>query len=122
MKKIVLSMLFGCLVSLDALAGSQFIEGLKISRIRTVADYGGSDTTYDNSIELWFTVSLPFNSSVPKCTERSRVYIPLEHVHLISAAYAAQMNNKSVNIMVDDSLVVRNGSCEISFLDVMSVP
>lgn len=92
------------------------IEGLTISKIRAVGDYPGD--TYDDSVELWFTTALSWPSTVD-CTAIFRVYIDAEKSHLVSAAYAAHMAGKKVNIYAEDTLPIRNGSCEISYLDIM---
>ncbi len=104
-------------VTASAVAGTTEIRGMKISKVRVVGDYPG--TTYDNSVELWFTDSIEWPSTV-NCTNTSRVYIDAKHNHLVSAAYMALTAGKTVNFFVDDKLTNRNGSCEISYLDVLN--
>lgn len=99
-----------------AFAGTAEINGMTINRIRVVGDYPG--TTYDNSVELWFTKPIAWPSSV-NCVDTTRVYIDAKFSHLVSAAYLALSTGKIVNFYVDDGLTNRNGSCEISFLDVL---
>lgn len=103
--------------SVSAQAGTAEIKGKKLSKIRVVGDYPG--TTYDDSIELWFTTPIVWPSTV-NCTNTSRVYISAEKQHLVSAAYMALAAGKTVNFFVDDQLTNRSGSCEISFLDVLN--
>ena len=100
-----------------ATAEGVHINNLTISKIRAVGDYPGN--TYDDSIELWFTTTLVWPDNM-ECTAGYRVYIDASKAHLISAAYAAQMAGKKVNIYADDSLTVRNGSCELAYLDIQS--
>lgn len=98
------------------LAGTVTINGKQLSRVRVVGDYPGS--TYDNSVELWFTSPIVWPSAV-NCTNTARVYIDAKHTHIVSAAYMALAAGKTVNFYADDQLPNRNGSCEIAFLDVM---
>lgn len=106
-----------CCFSVNVLAADIGIDNLKISKIRAVGDYSG--TTFDNSIEIWFTTPLVFSAQSP-CTVTGRVYVDKKHEHIISAAYMAFAAGKTVNINVDTNLTIRNGSCEISFLDVVN--
>jgi hypothetical protein len=100
--------------SITAMAGTAVINGKKLSRVRVVGDYPG--TTFDNSVELWFTTPIAWPSTV-NCTNTARVYIDAKYTHLVSAAYMALAAGKIVNLHVDDQLTNRAGSCEISFLD-----
>ena len=79
-------------------------NGFTISKIRTVGDYPG--TTFDNTIELWFTSALNPYPSGSACTSTFRVYIDAKHKHLISAAYVAMTTGKKVDIFLDDTLPV----------------
>lgn len=110
----ILTLLLLC-VSSTVFAQSVHISGKKISQIRAVGDYPG--TTYDNSLELWFTSAITWPAGI-NCTNTARVYIDVKHTHLISAAYMALAAGKTVNFYADDQLTNRNGSCEISYLDV----
>ena len=105
------------LTSVKVVAGNEYIGNLSIKMIRTVGDY--SSTTYDNTIELWFTKPLvwPSNSS---CTDTRRVYIDAKHTHIISAAYTAFVSGRKVGINADDTLKKRGGACELSFLDLLA--
>lgn len=103
-------------LSSSLLAGTATINGKVLSKVRVVGDYPGS--TYDNSVELWFTTPIVWPSGV-NCTNTSRVYIDAKHTHIVSAAYMALASGKTVNFYADDQLPNRNGSCEISFLDVL---
>lgn len=92
------------------------ISGLTIDFIRSVGNYYQS-TTFDNTVELWFTSELNFPSSL-SCTENRRIYIDASYSHLVSAAYMAFLSGKTVDVQLDDSLPIRNGTCEISYIDV----
>ncbi|MBY0444262.1 MAG: hypothetical protein K2Q15_03525 [Burkholderiales bacterium] len=89
--------------------------GLSIQKIRSVGDYEGQ--TFDSTIELWFTAPLNWPSG-SACTTTFRVFIDAKHKQLISAALLALATGRKVDINVDDSLPIRSGSCEVSFLDV----
>lgn len=105
------------LVSSSICAGTTGINGKVLGKIRAVGDFPGS--TYDNSIELWFTTSITWPTGI-NCTNTSRVYVDAKHTHLVSAAYMALASGKTVNFLADDQLPNRSGSCEISYLDVLS--
>jgi hypothetical protein len=118
MKKLVVVtiLLAASFVSSLANANGQQINDLKIKMIRAVGNYHAGDT-FDNSIELWFTASLEWAENM-NCSINYRVYIDASHTHLISAAYMAFASGKTVNIHADDSLPLRSGSCELSYIDV----
>jgi hypothetical protein len=97
-------------------AGTAQINGKLLKQVRVVGDYPG--TTYDNSVELWFTTPITWPSNI-NCTNTARVYVDAKHTHMISAAYMALASGKTVNFFADDQLPSRNGSCEISFIDVI---
>jgi hypothetical protein len=98
-------------------AGAANIEqyGLSIQKIRSVGDYQGQ--IFDGTIELWFTTPLNWPSG-SACTTTFRVFIDAKHKQLISAALLALVTGRKVDINVDDSLPIRSGSCEVSFLDI----
>ena len=104
-------------ISSSVLAGTAEITGKQLSKVRVVGDYPG--TTFDDSIELWFTAPITWPAGVD-CTNISRVYIDAKNTHLVSAAYMALAAGKTVNFFIDDQLTMRNGSCEVSYLDVIS--
>lgn len=111
------ALFFSLLIIMGAVsAGTVEINGKILSKIRVVGDYPG--TTYDNSVELWFTTPITWPAGI-NCTNTSRVYIDAKHDHLVSAAYMALASGKTVNFFADDQLPNRNGSCEISYLDVL---
>ncbi len=92
------------------------LTDLTIKKLRSVGDYQG--TTYDNTLELWFTTPLewPVGSG---CTTTYRVFIDKQHTHIISAAYLAFSTGKKVLVNVDNTLPIRAGACEVSFMDVL---
>lgn len=122
MKSIFLSrflILMLCLWATTPLyAASQQIDNLTIKKIRAVGTY--STPNYSNTIEIWFNESLALTSSIPNCTNTSRVYVDAKHKHILMAAYLAMATGKKVNINIDDTLPIRASSCEISFLDVVA--
>lgn len=91
------------------------MDGLRIQKIRAVGDYQG--TTYDNTIELWFTTPLGWPAG-SACTSTQRVFVDARNKHVVSAAYLALAMGRPVTINVDDTLPVRFGACEVSFLDI----
>lgn len=103
--------------SLNGTASTQKIDGLTIKSIRAVGNYHNADT-FDDTVELWFSSSLNWSDDV-SCSADYRVYIDADNAHMVSAAYMAFASDKKVSIFVDDSLPVRYGSCEISYLDVI---
>ena len=101
----------------DANATDQQQYAVTISRIRVVGDYQGA--TYDNTIELW--PSNTFNwAPGSNCAATFRVYIDAKNKHLVAAAYLAFATDRKVDINVDDTLPIRNSSCEVSYLDLTS--
>nr|WP_139063219.1 hypothetical protein [Vibrio nigripulchritudo] len=109
-------LLASMLVSPMCYAENIHLNSLEIKFIRAVGDYSGS--TYDNTIELWFTNPLVWPSS--SCTDTRRVYVDSKHQHIISAAYTAFAANKKVNVHVDSTLPKRGGACEVSYLDILN--
>ena len=111
--------LFGFLFFLSGpvLSGTAEINGKILKKVRVVGDYTGS--VYDNTVELWFTTSITWPAGI-SCTNTSRVYIDAKHNHLVSAAYMALVSGKTINFLADDQLPNRDGSCEVSFLDVIN--
>jgi hypothetical protein len=104
------------LISMPAIADEYQINGLAISFVRVVGPY--QDATYRDTVELHFTAPLVFPAGVP-CTDTSRVYIDAKNYHLVAAAYAAYLKPRRINISVNNSLPLRGGACEISFLDIL---
>ncbi len=104
------------LASIYVNAGDQFIQELKIKKIRAVGNYNSGET-FDDTLELWFTSGLVFSEDVT-CTTTFRVYVDAAKNHMVSAAYMAYASGKTVGILVDDTLPKRGGACEISFIDV----
>lgn len=102
-------------LSLPATAADFQNADLTISKIRAVGDYSGA--TFDNTIEVWFSTPLLWPAG-SRCTEASRVYIDTKNVGLFTAAYFAFGKSRKVSINVDDSLPIRMGACEVSYLDV----
>jgi hypothetical protein len=113
--KMVVGMLV-VLASASATSATQKIENLSIKSIRVVGDYHKAEV-FDDTIELWFTTSLAWSANM-SCTVNYRVYIDASKSHLVSAAYMALATDKKVSIFADDSLPMRYGSCEISYLDI----
>lgn len=118
------SILFGAwllalLIAWGGSANAANIEqnGLTINKIRAVGDYEG--TTYDTTVEVWFSTPLTWPSGSP-CSNIQRAEINANNKHLVAAAYLALSTGKTVNINVDDTLPLRGGMCEISFLDVLN--
>ena len=97
-------------------AAVQHIDNLKIIKIRTVGDFH-LDGIFDNVVELWFAPHLALDEEL-SCTVTYRVFVDAKHTHVVSAAYMAAASGKLVSIHLDDSLPVRGGACEISYLDV----
>lgn len=107
---------FCSLISATACADNILLNGLTISKLRSVGNYS-SGSTYDNTVEVWFSspLSLPPGSV---CTDTRRVYVDASNTHIVSAAYMAFAAGNQVNVNVDSVLPVRSGACEVSFLDV----
>jgi hypothetical protein len=108
----------GLLIVVPASATDTEIDGLTLSKIRAVGDYS-QGTTYDNTVELWFTTPLAWPAG-SACTITYRVEVDANNKHLVAAAYLALATGKKVNINVDDTLPIRNGTCQVSYLDVAS--
>ena len=117
MKKTIFLTLVMTLMSPTIFAENIKLLNLQIQMIRAVGDYSGS--TYDNTIELWFTSPLVWPSSA--CTDKKRVYVDAKHTHIISAAYTAFVAGKKVNVHVESTLPKRGGACEVSYLDITNL-
>ena len=102
--------------SVNVFADALHIEGLSISKLRAVGNYSGE--TYDNTLEIWLTKPLQLPANMPCVPER--VEIDKNDQHLVSAAYMAFASGKKINIMIDSSLPIRGGMCQISYLDVVN--
>lgn len=89
--------------------------GLTLSKIRAVGDYQG--TTFDNIIELWFSAPLAWPAG-SNCTSTLRVIVDAKNKQVVAAAYLALATAKKIDINVDDTLPVRSGACEVSYLDI----
>ncbi|WP_057260138.1 hypothetical protein [Duganella sp. Root1480D1] len=110
--------MFALLVASGGANATDFVQtGLTLLKIRAVGDYQG--TVYDNTIELWFSAPLnwPAGSSCASAAA-PRVYIDAKNKQLVAAAYLALATGKKVDINVDDTLPIRAGSCEVSYLDI----
>jgi len=111
---------FFCIFFLSLLlknAQAQEVVNLKIVKIRVIGNYANQNLA--NTLELWF--SSPINwAQGSKCTDSRRVYVDAKHKHIVSAAYLAIASKKQVNIYADPNLPIRNGVCEISYLDINS--
>ncbi len=94
-------------------------DGLTIQRIRAVGDYAGSDTTFDNTVEVWIA-SPPALPAGLGCTVNMRVYLNANNKHLVAAAYLALSMGKKIDVMLDDTLPIRASACEASFIDVLN--
>lgn len=104
------------LISSYASAADRSQTGLTISNLRFVGDYQGG--TFDNIVELWFTTNLVWAPG-SNCTSGTRVMIDAtKNKHLIAAVLMAHATGRKVNINVDDTLPIRDGACEVSFIDV----
>ncbi len=115
LQKIVLAMIFA-VCSNNGNATDAYIGNLSIQWIRNVGDYS-TGTVYDNTIELWFTTPVTFPANL-NCPTTYRVYIDSKNKHLVAAAYLAYVNNMKVGINADSNLPIRQGACELSFLDI----
>ena len=94
------------------------LNDLTLVRIRAVGDYQSGDT-FDNTVELWFSESIAGRAG-PSCTDGRRVFIHARHYQMVTAAYTALLKGKKVSVNIDDTLPIRYGACEISFLDITS--
>ncbi|SHG47411.1 hypothetical protein [Massilia sp. CF038] len=88
--------------------------GLALSKVRAVGDYTG--TTFDNTLELYFTTPLVWPAGSP-CVSTDRVFINANNMHLVAAAYLALSKGRKVDINIDPTLPIRYGACEISYID-----
>ncbi len=113
--KLVLTLISTVSVS-NVYATDYYIQGLSIAFIRAVGNYQAG-TTFDNTIELWFKtpVNCPAESN---CPVTYRVYIDSKNPHLVAAAYLAFASDYMVSVNVDNTLPIRYGACEVSFLDI----
>lgn len=114
--KLAFCVLLFVITATPSYATNYNLTDLTIKKLRAVGDYQG--TTYDNTLELWFTtpVEWPVDSG---CTTTYRVFIDKQHTHIISAAYLAFSTGKKVLVNVDNTLPIRSGACEVSFMDVL---
>ena len=110
--------LFTLLAATFVNAENFHLSNLKIKMIRAVGNYNAGDL-YDNTIELHFTTNLQWPEG-SLCTTNYRVYVDAKKQHIISAAYLAFASGKKVSINADDTLPMRSGACEISFLDILA--
>lgn len=101
----------------DIQAADFYAEGYVVNRIRAVGNFQVG-TTYDNTIEIWFS-TLPTIPASMGCTSAHRLYIDARHTHLVSAAFIAYTTGKKVNFNIDNTLPIRDNSCEVSYLDLM---
>lgn len=111
-------LMFALLVAGGGAYAADFVQtGLTLVKIRAVGDYQG--TVYDNTIELWFSAPLswPAGSSCASAPI-PRVYVDAKNKQLVAAAYLALTTGKKIDINVDDTLPIRGGSCEVSYLDI----
>ncbi len=115
----IVSSVFAVLVlASQAVSAADFhFEGLTINKIRTVGNYQ-QGTTYDDTIEIWFTAppTIPASSG---CTSSFRLYIDAKKTHMVSAAYIAYSAGKKVAVNIDNTLPIRDNSCEVSYFDLL---
>jgi hypothetical protein len=114
-----ISFFTAALLGLTANSSASLIEtaGQHIQFIRAVGQF--QDPQFSNTLEVWLTTPMSFPAGSP-CTEGRRVYIDSKNYHLVAAAYMAFAKGRSVNIAVDDTLPIRVGSCEVTYLDVLA--
>lgn len=101
----------------NALATAFDLPPLNIQFVRAVGQY--QEPQFNNTIELWFTTPLPLPAGSP-CVDARRVYIDSKNYHLVAAAYMAFSKGRSVHIALDDTLPIRAGACEVTYLDVLA--
>lgn len=101
----------------NALATAFDLPTLNIQFVRAVGQY--QDPQFSNTVELWFTTPLPLPAG-SRCTDTRRVYIDSKNYHLVAAAYMAFSKGRSVHIALDDTLPIRGGACEVTYLDVLA--
>lgn len=111
-------LMFALLIAGGGANATDYVQtGLTLVKVRAVGDYQG--TAFDNTIELWFSAPLswPAGSSCASATV-PRVYIDAKNKQLVAAAYLALATGKKIDISVDDTLPIRAGACEVSYLDI----
>lgn len=101
----------------NAFATMTSVSGLSIKKLRAVGTY--ESDKYNNTLEVWFTIPISFSAG-SKCSGNFRVYIDAKNKHLVSLAMLAFATGKSVSVTVDDALPVRDGFCEVSYIDIDS--
>lgn len=99
------------------LAHAQEVTNLKIVKIRVIGSYPSPNL--ENTLELWFSTPIPWGSG-SKCIDTRRVYVDAKQKHIVAAAYLAVASKKLVNIYAASNLPIRNGVCEIAYLDIIS--
>lgn len=108
--------LFALMLSSGAFALDSMLRDITITQLRAVGDYNG--TTFDDTLEIHFNQPVSFESG-SRCTATHRVFIDARNRHLVAMAYLAFSSGKRVHINVDDTLPIRAGACQVSFLDVL---
>jgi hypothetical protein len=93
------------------------LDDITITRLRAVGDYTAA-STYDQTLEIWFNQPISYNSG-SRCTSTFRVFIDARDRHLVATAHLAFATGKRININVDDNLPIRDGACQVSFLDLL---
>lgn len=107
----------GLALSSHATAAYVTYSDLYVAKVRAVGDYQG--TTFDNTLEVWPTAPLPIGAG-SNCTSTFRFYVDSKNKHLLAAVYLALAMGKKIDVTVDDTLPIRDGACEASYLDVSS--
>lgn len=90
-------------------------SGLQIAKVRAVGDYQG--VAFDNTLEVWPVTLLVAGAN---CTSLNRFYIDAKNKHLISIVYLALSMGRKIDVNLDDSLPIRDGACEASYVDLSS--
>lgn len=103
------------LASTSANAADSYLTGVTITRMRAVGDYQG--TTFDYTFEIWLSTP-PSYTSGSGCTSTYRVFVDAKNKHIYATALLALATGRKLNINVDDTLPIRGGACEVSFLDI----
>ena len=98
-----------------AYAIDTYVVNIAITRIRTVGDYQG--TTFDNTFEIWFDGPVTYATG-SKCTSTYRFIVDAKNKHIYASALTALLTGRKVSVNVDDTLPIRDGACEVSFLDI----
>lgn len=96
--------------------GEMQFNNMKINSIRAVGQY--ADPTYANTLELWFSTTVPDPAGTP-CTTNYRVFIDAKNYHIVAAAQLAMAKGRLVNVALDPALPIRGGACEVVYLDVL---